>query len=95
MVLSQPDKNEFLDEKSTYQNNSLVGERKHFYPNGEIRKLSNYKNNKLDGKFIEYYPNGSIRSVGQMKNDEMDGKWVFWYFNGQKNVKLFVRMDNF
>lgn len=80
------------NEECTFEQDSLQGERKLFYENGQLQVIENYKNNRYEGKYLSYYNDGKIEQEGLYQNNEMSGEWKTFYKSGQlKETVNFAR----
>ena len=87
--------------QSVYENGSLNGEMKKFYPNGNIEAQLIYVDNKKHGVSKEFYPNGNNKIIGNYSEDLKDGLFSFYSNNGdiqkQTNYKneIIIESINF
>jgi antitoxin component YwqK of YwqJK toxin-antitoxin module len=79
------------NEECVFQQDSLQGERKLFYENGQVQVVENYKNNRYEGNYKSFYENGTVEQEGLYVNNQMSGEWKTYYKNGQlKEVVTFA-----
>jgi antitoxin component YwqK of YwqJK toxin-antitoxin module len=71
-----------LLEEANYHLDVLEGERRYFYPNGNVESLENYKNGKLHGKYRKFLENGNVRLEQDFEDGVMQGLSVRYYPNG-------------
>ncbi len=83
-------------EESVYINDSLQGERKLFFENGQVESISNHANSMFVGKYQKFDENGKLTNEGQYANNEMSGNWKRWYDTGelQEEVSFEANMEN-
>ncbi len=65
-------------EESRFENDTLQGERKLYYKNGQIQSIETLENGRFSGPYKKYYENGQIANEGQYTDDEMSGVWKRW-----------------
>lgn len=82
-----------LLEEAHYKGDSLEGERKYFFANGNSESVENYRNNKLDGKFRAFYESGQLKIEQDFANGAMTGMSIRYYPNGQVEEKVTMK-DN-
>ncbi len=73
---------EKLLEEAHYHLNMLEGEKKYFYPNGNVESIEVYKNDQIDGKFRKFFENGSIQLEQDFVNGVLQGLSIRYYANG-------------
>lgn len=82
------------EELKNYLNGDIskwIGERKYWYPNGQIKEISAYERQGNSTKTIyskTYYENGQLK-----REWNNDATWVAFYENGQKKREVF-RVDD-
>ncbi len=82
-----------LLEEAHYHLNVLEGEKKYFYPNGNVESIEFYKNGQLHGKFKKFFEDGKLQLEQDFVNGVMQGLSIRYYPNG--NVEERVTMvDN-
>jgi Uncharacterized protein conserved in bacteria len=74
-----------------YLADSLHGERKYFYPNGNVEIVERYEHGRLHGKFQSYYENGSLKIEQDFVNGALEGFSIRYYPNGQLEEKVAMR----
>lgn len=80
------------NEECTFEQDSLQGERKLYYENGQLQVVENYKNNRYEGKYLSYFENGKMEQEGLYQNNQMSGEWKTYYKSGQlKEIVTFAR----
>lgn len=83
----------FFDERAKlrsieeYLADSLHGEKKVFYPSGQVLKVERFDNGSPIGEFVEYYENGNFRTKGSYVNGEYEGDFTYYYSNGNKEAE--------
>ena len=63
---------------------SLNGEFKKWYDNGQLHVEGSYNNGNLVGEWIGYHDNGQIQTKENYVEDLKQGDFNTWYMNGQK-----------
>ncbi len=82
-----------VKEKSTYQNDQLLGKRTLFFENGSIETEETYTEpNILNGEYKTYYENGQVKLVKLYKNNVIEGTLKVFYPTGK--IKEEVVMSN-
>ncbi|MBK9015100.1 MAG: toxin-antitoxin system YwqK family antitoxin [Saprospiraceae bacterium] len=83
-------------EESFYLNDSLQGEQKMYYENGQLESLTNHANGMFVGKYQKFDENGRLTNEGQFVNNEMSGVWKRWYDTGelQEEVTFAGNLEN-
>lgn len=72
-----------LKEVCFYHNDTLQGQRKLFYENGQLQILENYVNGAFEGLYQMYFQNGQLSNEGIYHQNEMTGIWKRWYETGE------------
>lgn len=72
-----------LYEQANYVNDTLHGERKLFYENGNIEVLENYNMGKFISPYKSYFENGNLQQEGFYENNIAVGEWKKYYGNNQ------------
>jgi antitoxin component YwqK of YwqJK toxin-antitoxin module len=80
-----------IAEEAQYVNDTLDGERKLFYPGGQLESLEVYKKGVLDGPFRRYHENGALYIEQEFRKGVMDGFSLRYYPNGQLEEKVTIR----
>lgn len=80
-----------LMEEATYQNDTLEGERKYFYPNGKQESVERYHKGVIDGKFQKFYDNGALQVEQTYQNGVLEGLSIAFYPNGAVKEKVMLR----
>ena len=70
-------------EEATYNKDTLDGERKMYYENGQVEIHELYKNGLFEGIYKTFYENGQLAQEGHYINNEMQGEWKRYYKSGQ------------
>ncbi|MCD7936842.1 MAG: hypothetical protein LUG98_08285 [Tannerellaceae bacterium] len=65
--------------------NTLSGEQKRYYPDGQLERIANYEDNRPVGLLMEYYPDGTLKLEEQYDGDARTS--VEYYPNGQKQAE--------
>ena len=73
---------EILLEEATYHQDLLEGEKKYFYPNGNVESIETYKNGQLNGKYRKFFEDGKISIEQDFANGAMQGFSIRYYPNG-------------
>ncbi|MCC6727629.1 MAG: toxin-antitoxin system YwqK family antitoxin [Saprospiraceae bacterium] len=83
-------------EESFYINDSLHGERKLFYENGQMESLITLANGMFEGKYQKFNEAGKLTNEGQYVGNEMSGLWKKWYDTGelQEEVTFAANLEN-
>jgi antitoxin component YwqK of YwqJK toxin-antitoxin module len=83
-------------EESFYINDSLHGERKLYYENGQVESLTTLANGMFEGKYQKFNEQGNLTNEGQYVNNEMAGIWKKWYDTGelQEEVSFSANLEN-
>ncbi len=71
-----------IREEAFYQNDTLTGEQKFFYPSGTCEIVQNRQNGLFEGKYQKFFENGTLESEGDYRRNAMTGPWKFHYKNG-------------
>ena len=77
-----------------YQWDTLSGEFKGWYANGQIKFSGNYVNGKQDGKWYYWYRNGKISAVQNFVLGEPNDYWYTWFKNGQVQSRFYYLDGN-
>ncbi len=70
-------------EESFYLNDSLHGERKLYYENGQVDQIFNHANGMFEGKYQKFNEQGRLTNEGQYVNNMASGIWKRWYDTGE------------
>lgn len=81
-----------LELEAHYHQNLLQGEKKYFYPSGQLEVLENYQNDQLNGPYRKYYENGVLKIEQTFVQGLMQGQSIRYYPNG--NVEERVTMKD-
>lgn len=83
-------------EESQYLNDSLNGERKLFYENGQVDQIFHHANGMFEGKYQKFNEQGKLTNEGQYVNNVASGIWKRWYDSGQlmEEVSISDNMEN-
>ncbi len=83
-------------EESFYINDSLHGERKLFYENGQLDNITTHANGMFEGKYQKFNEAGKLLNEGQYVNNEMSGIWKKWYDTGElaEEVAFAANLEN-
>lgn len=63
-------------------NGEYNGERKKFYPNGQLKEVSQMVFGKIHGAFKSFYPNGQVKQEGTLEYGAKQGVWKNYHHNG-------------
>lgn len=83
----------FYDEQGTlrteenYHHDVLMGQSKHFHPDGAPLSDHLYVDGKKQGPFTEWFDNGKIKATGSYVNDQLDGSFVLYRATGKKEAE--------
>jgi antitoxin component YwqK of YwqJK toxin-antitoxin module len=80
-----------LAEEATYANDTLEGERRLFYPGGQLESVEIYTKGVLNGPFRRYHENGALYIEQEFRNGVMEGFSLRYYPNGQLEEKVTIR----
>ena len=83
-------------EESFYLNDSLNGERKLYYENGQLANITTHANGMFEGKYQKYSEAGKLLNEGLYVNNEMSGVWKKWYDTGEleEEVTFVANLEN-
>lgn len=82
-----------LIEEAEYKNDTLHGQRKLFYPTGELETIETYDHGRFAGPYQSFYTNGQVKYAGEYSNNAMNGLWKFYYETGEIKEEV-VFKDN-
>jgi len=77
-----------LVEEATYAKDSLHGERKLFYPNGNVDALETYRYGVFHGPFRKHYESGKLQLEQTYENGAMQGFSLGYHENGKLAEKV-------
>lgn len=72
-----------LYEEAFYQNDTLHGERKLFFANGNVETLETYSEGNFEGPYKVFYEQGALQLEGLYQNNMASGTWKKYYESGQ------------
>lgn len=83
-------------EEARYLSDSLEGERKFFFPNGNVESIEHYRNNQIHGKFHAFYESGQLKIEQNFVNGALQGESIRYYPSGvlQEKVMLADNVEN-
>lgn len=70
-------------EESWYENDTLHGERKLYFENGQLQSVEQRDHDQFVGTYRKYYENGQLSNEGEYISNEMSGIWKRWYDTGE------------
>lgn len=70
-------------EESHYKKGLLHGDRKIFYPNGEVEILEHYENGQIEGNYQTFYENGQINLDANYIDGKMEGVVKRYFDSGE------------
>lgn len=70
-------------EESWYEGDSLHGERKLYYENGQLEIVEHREHGQFVGPYQKYFENGQLSNEGGYVANEMTGLWKRWYETGE------------
>ena len=77
-----------LEEKKTYNNGKLEGEREIYYPDGKLKEKMTYENDQLNGLKQSFYPDGNKKEEETYINDVLNGPCRYYYPKGRLMVEV-------
>lgn len=80
-------------EEANYINDTLHGERKIYYENGQLQILENYNMGKFISPYKQFFENGTLQLEGSFENNVATGVWKKYYQNGQLE-EMVTLVDN-
>lgn len=80
-------------ESAHYTNDSLDGERKFFFPNGNVESIEHFRRGVYHGKYQKFYESGQLELEQDYVNGALQGTSTAWYPNGTLKEKVTLR-DN-
>lgn len=80
-----------LIEEAHYQNDTLNGERKYFYPDGKLESIERYSRGIIDGKFQKFYESGATQVEQTYVNGRLEGMSIAYYPSGGLREKVMLR----
>lgn len=78
-------------ESAHYEQDTLEGERRLFYPDGRLESVETYKKGLLHGSFRRYHPNGALFIEQAFRQGVMEGYSLRYYPNGRLEEKVAIR----
>lgn len=72
-----------LLETAYYTKDTLHGERKLYYENGNVEYCERYEKGQYNGPYQAFHENGALKLEGLYVNNEMTGTWKRYYETGQ------------
>ena len=82
------DDNGLLIERAEYDRDQLNGERRLYFPSGELQYVETYEGGKYQGPYKAYYPDGTLQLEGQYVDDVALGLWTGYYPDGEKKEEV-------
>lgn len=70
-------------DRSTYKNGKLDGNRKIYFPTGEIQIEEPYIEDQIHGEYLRYHKNGTVEFRAVYVNHVLNGTAIRYYNNGQ------------
>jgi antitoxin component YwqK of YwqJK toxin-antitoxin module len=70
-------------EEAMYQNDTLHGTQKFFYPTGKLEREQNFNHGVDHGPYKKYYENGQLEISYQFVNGAIEGESIRYYPNGK------------
>ncbi|MEY3052924.1 MAG: hypothetical protein RLY31_2709 [Bacteroidota bacterium] len=64
-----------LYEESDYQDDTLQGEVRRYFPDGVLQSVETMVDGRFEGPYRKYYPSGQLKLEGVYREDAMDGIW--------------------
>lgn len=83
----------YLLEEAHFSNDTLDGERKLFFPNGEPEIIEHYTRGVINGKYQKFYESGQQEIEQEFVHGVLQGISTAWYPNGQRK-ELVTLHDN-
>ena len=80
-----------LLEEAHYVNDTLEGERKFFFPNGQVESVEHYQNGQNHGPYRKYFESGQLYVEQEFVNGAMQGISTIYYPNGKVREKVAIR----
>ena len=80
-----------LLEEARYNNDTLNGERKYYYPNGTVESIEHYQKGVYHGKYQKFYEGGGIQIEQEFVNGVLEGSSIAYYPNGAVKEKVTMR----
>ncbi|TVR76096.1 MAG: toxin-antitoxin system YwqK family antitoxin [Chitinophagaceae bacterium] len=74
-----------LREEANFKNGVLHGERKLYYPTGELFIVEVHEDGNFHGPYFSYFENGNPREEGEFVNNAIHGIWKNFHQNGKVN----------
>lgn len=71
------------EEEANYVRDTLDGERKIYYPNGQVQIIEHYQMGLFQGVYQAFYESGKLELEGNYVDNVMMGSWKRYYENGQ------------
>lgn len=83
-------------EEANYVSDTLDGERKVYYKNGNVEILENYKMGAFTSPYQRFFEDGQLQQEGNYENNIAVGAWKKYYQNGQleESVTLVDNEEN-
>ncbi len=75
-------------EEAHYENDTLHGTRKLYYPNGQVQIVENYDMGQFKGAFQSFYENGQLQAEGEYVDNQIEGLWKGYYETGELKEEL-------
>ena len=70
-------------EEAMYENDTLHGFRKMYYPNGKEQIIEHYDMGQFKGLWQSYFESGQLQLEGEYVNNSMEGVWKGYYESGE------------
>jgi antitoxin component YwqK of YwqJK toxin-antitoxin module len=85
-----------LYETGKFKNGVLNGNRKIYYPSGQLQILETYVAGVFEGPYVKFYENGKKKVEGVYANSSMEGIWKTYYEDGslKDEVTMHDNMEN-
>ena len=80
-----------LEVEAQYRQNMLQGEKKYFYPSGQLQVLENYQNDQLHGPYRKYYEDGTLKIEQNFVSGLMQGQSIRYYPNGKVEERVTMK----
>ena len=77
-----------LVERANYTHDRLTGERRLYYPNGQVQYVETYVDGEFQGPYRSYYPDGTLQLEGQYIDNVATGLWTGYYPSGEKKEEV-------
>jgi antitoxin component YwqK of YwqJK toxin-antitoxin module len=79
--------------QAQYKNDTLEGERRYFYKNGQVESIEHFVQGKYHGKYQKFFENGALQVEQMYQNGALNGWSIGYYRSGQIKEKVMLQ-DN-